>query len=118
MQITYTQETPPWLQMKNSLDFSLLKEPIFILFAMSNFFTNIGFYVQNFSLPDYADKVLNITDGGHYLLTISGIIMTMSRIFWGLISETPSTRLWFFIICLNISGVGNAIANNKLDGFL
>lgn len=54
------------------MNFSLFKDPIFILFTLSNFATSLGFNVPYVYLADQA-KVLNLsTDEGSYLISIIG----------------------------------------------
>ena len=39
---------------REMMDFSLLKNPVFLMFAISNFFTSIGFNMPFIFLPDRA----------------------------------------------------------------
>lgn len=89
------------------MNFNLLKDPIFVLFTVSNFATSLGFYVPYFCLADQA-KVLEMSkwDAG-LLLSIIGIANTAGRIILGFISDMPwVNRLLVYNVCLVICGIG------------
>lgn len=89
------------------MNFSLFKDPIFILFTLSNFATSLGFNVPYVYLADQA-KVLNLsTEQGSYLLAIIGIANTFGRIILGYLSDKSwVNRLWVYNVCLTICGFG------------
>lgn len=89
------------------LNLSLLKDPIFVLFSVSNFATSLGFYVPYFCLSDRT-KVLGMSpDERKYLLVAIGIANTLGRIILGYISDKSwVNRLWVYNVCLVICGVG------------
>lgn len=89
------------------MNFSLLKDPIFIWFTLSNFATSLGFNVPYVYLADQA-KVLNLsTEQGSYLLAIIGIANTFGRIILGYLSDKSwVNRLWVYNVCLTICGFG------------
>lgn len=92
------------------MNFSLFKDPIFILFTLSNFATSLGFNVPYVYLADQA-KVLNLsTEQGSYLLAIIGIANTFGRIILGYLSDKSwVNRLWVYNVCLTICGLGKLL---------
>lgn len=86
------------------LDLSLLVDPIFILFSLSNFLTSIGFYIPYVYTVPMAKKLgVNNTS---YLLSIIGGANLVGRIVLGYISDKPwVNRLLAYNMCLTIAGV-------------
>lgn len=73
------------------LSFSLLKDPVFVLFVVSNFATSLGFYVPYFCLADRM-KVLGMpSEEASYLLSSIGGKLE-SRIHYGI--QEPSRKLF------------------------
>lgn len=91
------------------LSFSLLKDPVFVLFVVSNFATSLGFYVPYFCLADRM-KVLGMrSEEASYLLSSIGVANTLGRIILGFISDKSwVNRLWVYNVCLMICGVGKS----------
>lgn len=100
-----SQETKDTLH--EMLDFSLLKDVIFIVFTISNFLTSIGFYIPYVYIVSKAKSVGLTDDQGSYLLSIIGIGNTLGRIVLGFISDKPwVNRLQVYNWCLTICGIG------------
>ncbi|XP_063607422.1 monocarboxylate transporter 12-like isoform X2 [Penaeus indicus] len=93
--------------MKSLMDWELLVDGIFILFAFSNFCTSIGFNAPYIFIVDRA-RHLGISDkDSSYLLAVVGISNTVSRIMLGYISDQPwVNRLYLYNIALTLCGVG------------
>ncbi|PZC81163.1 hypothetical protein B5X24_HaOG213264 [Helicoverpa armigera] len=91
------------------LDLSLLVDPIFILFAISNFLTSIGFYIPYvYTVP--MSESLGI-ENPPYLISIIGGSNLVGRIILGYISDKPwVNRLLAYNLCLTIAGFGTAMA--------
>ncbi|XP_013182942.2 monocarboxylate transporter 12 [Amyelois transitella] len=90
------------------LDFSLLVDPIFILFALSNFLTSIGFYIPFVYIVPMSEK-LGVTNSA-YLISIMGAANLFGRIFLGFISDKPwVNRLTAYNVCLIIAGISTGI---------
>ncbi|KAJ8729251.1 hypothetical protein PYW08_000832 [Mythimna loreyi] len=91
------------------LDLSLLVDPIFILFAISNFLTSIGFYIPYvYTVP--MSESLGI-ENPPYLISIIGGSNLVGRIILGYISDKPwVNRLLAYNVCLTIAGIGTAMA--------
>ncbi|XP_032529761.1 monocarboxylate transporter 12 [Danaus plexippus] len=91
------------------LDISLLVDPVFILFALSNFLTSIGFYIPYvYTVPMSA--ALGIENSA-YLISIIGASNLVGRIILGYISDKPwVNRLLAYNVCLTIAGISTAMA--------
>ncbi|XP_035446775.1 monocarboxylate transporter 12 [Spodoptera frugiperda] len=91
------------------LDLSLLVDPIFILFAISNFLTSIGFYIPYvYTVP--MSESLGV-ENPPYLISIIGGSNLVGRIILGYISDKPwVNRLLAYNLCLTIAGIGTAMA--------
>ncbi|XP_053970364.1 monocarboxylate transporter 12 [Hylaeus volcanicus] len=92
--------------LKETMDLSILKDPVFILFTFSNFCTSIGFYVPYvYVMPQAEEQGINKKDAS-YLLAVIGIANTVGRIILGYISDKPwVNRLLIYILCLTTCGI-------------
>jgi len=93
------------------LDFSLFKDPIFMMYATSNFFTSIGFNVPYVYTVDRA--VLWGMDGEQaaFLLSVIGIANTIARLILGWLSDRSwINRLYLYNSCLVICGISMALS--------
>lgn len=89
------------------MNFDLLKDPVFVLFAVSDFATSLGYYVPYFIVVDHATELGIAKEDASHLLSVIGIVNTLSRIIMGYISDKPwANRLWVYNICLTVCGVG------------
>ncbi|XP_075212745.1 monocarboxylate transporter 1 isoform X2 [Lycorma delicatula] len=94
--------------LKEMLDLSLLKDPIFIIFTVSNFCTSIGFYVPYVYIVVQARQKGLEVEKANMLLAVIGIANTVGRIALGYLSDKPwVNRLWVYNTCLTICGIGN-----------
>lgn len=93
------------------LDLGLLKDPVFLLFAISNFCTSIGFNMPFIYLPDRAIE-LGIDKGqGAFLVSIIGIANTAGRIIFGWLADKPYVnRLMLYNTALVICGIATALS--------
>ncbi|KAK8379905.1 hypothetical protein O3P69_019725 [Scylla paramamosain] len=89
------------------MDWGLLTDGIFILFAISNFCTSIGFNAPYVFVVDRA-RHLGIPDSqSSFLLAVVGISNTISRIVLGYISDQPwVNRLYLYNVALTLCGLG------------
>lgn len=95
------------------INFSLLADPIFLVFALSNFSTCLGFYVPYFCLADKALMHGLSTDEASYLLSTIGIANTVGRIVLGYISDKPwINRLRVYNFSLFLCGLGLILQND------
>ncbi|GMR34148.1 hypothetical protein PMAYCL1PPCAC_04343, partial [Pristionchus mayeri] len=101
------------------LNLDLLAEPAFVLFAVSNLLTSVGFNSPLYFLPMHANKGLGLgkTDGD-MVLSVFGICNTIGRITFGLVgdrrlpclpfgwgNDTARNRLWIYNLSLTICGL-------------
>lgn len=93
------------------VDISILKDPVFILFTISNFLTSIGFYVPYvYVLPQAEERGINKKDAS-YLLAVIGIANTVGRIILGYISDKPwINRLLIYNLSLTICGIATVFS--------
>lgn len=86
------------------LDLSLLVDPVFILFSLSNFLTSIGFYIPYVYTVPMSEK-LGVQNSA-YLISIIGASNLVGRIVLGFISDKPwVNRLLAYNMCLTIAGI-------------
>ncbi|CAK1550128.1 unnamed protein product [Leptosia nina] len=97
------------IALSEMLDVSLLIDPVFILFSISNFLTSIGFYIPYvYTVP--MSKNLGIENPA-YLISIIGASNLVGRIILGYISDKPwVNRLLAYNVCLTIAGISTAAA--------
>ncbi|CAG5118330.1 unnamed protein product [Candidula unifasciata] len=97
--------------MKDMLSVSLLKNPVFLMFAFSNFFTSIGFNMPFIFLPDRAKLAGIDEDKAALLLSVIGIANTAGRVIFGFLSDRPwVNRLMLYNTALTICGVATALS--------
>lgn len=93
-------------------DFSLLMNPLFLMFAISNFLTSIGFNVPYVYTKDrVADMKIASDEDASYLLSVIGISNTIGRVTLGYLSDRACVnRLWIYNISLIICGLATALS--------
>ncbi|KAF4529819.1 hypothetical protein B566_EDAN014747 [Ephemera danica] len=92
--------------MKEMLDVSLLKDPIFVLFTASNFCTSIGFNIPYVYIVAQAEQLGIPSDKASLLLSVIGGANTFGRIILGYLSDKPCVnRLIVYNVCLTICGI-------------
>lgn len=92
------------------LNFGLLKDPIFVIFTLSNFCTSIGFNIPYVYLAAHAETLGLNKQQASYLLAIIGIANTVGRIVLGYVSDkTWVNRLLVYNVSLTICGLGKYI---------
>ncbi|OWF56683.1 monocarboxylate transporter 7-like [Mizuhopecten yessoensis] len=96
---------------RQMLDFSLLKDPIFLLFVVSNFFTSIGFNMPYIYLPDRAlEAGISKTDAA-LLVSVIGIANTIGRVVFGWMADQKwVNRLMLYSTALTICGIATALS--------
>lgn len=90
-----------------------MKDPLFLLYVLSNFATSLGFNVPYVYLADQA-KELNLSENdGSKIIAIIGIANTFGRIILGYLSDKPwVNRLWVYNTCLAACGLGKLCAHH------
>lgn len=76
--------------MKETLNFSLLKDPVFLLICIANIFGMLGFYIPYVYITDSSMMKGIPSDQAAFLLSIIGITNTVGRLFFGWVSDRPS----------------------------
>nr|CAD2190488.1 unnamed protein product [Meloidogyne enterolobii] len=104
-----------WRTVKRMLDLSLLTNPVYVLFGISNFLTSIGFNAPPMFMPMNAELVLG-WDKIQASTTISayGLANIFGRISFGLLcdrqlptkwgKDKPRNRLWIYNLTLMFCG--------------
>ncbi|XP_017480252.1 PREDICTED: monocarboxylate transporter 12-B-like isoform X2 [Rhagoletis zephyria] len=93
------------------MNFSLIKDVVFIVFALSNFFTSIGFNVPYIYIVSQAETLQLGSEQSSYLIAIIGGANTIGRIVLGYLADKPwVNRLWVYNVCLTLCGVSTAMA--------
>ncbi|RWS27467.1 monocarboxylate transporter 9-like protein [Leptotrombidium deliense] len=97
---------------REMMDFGLLRNQVFLLFAVSNFFTSFGYYIPNIYIKDRAVGDHIATDEqGSILLSIIGASSTVGRLLFGFISDHRCiNRLWLYNSCLVICGLSTILS--------
>jgi len=93
------------------MDFSLFKDPIFMMFATSNFLTSIGFNVPYVFTVDRAEAWGISPSSAAFLLSVIGISNTVARLCLGWLSDRPwINRLYLYNVCLVICGLSMGLS--------
>ncbi|XP_068151506.1 LOW QUALITY PROTEIN: monocarboxylate transporter 12 [Drosophila tropicalis] len=92
------------------MNFSLLKDVVFVIFSVSNFCTSIGFNMPYIYVAAYA-KELGIGDSeASYLIGTIGAANTIGRIILGYAADKPwVNRLLVYNVCLTLCGIATAM---------
>jgi len=93
------------------MDFSLFKDPVFMMYAASNFLTSIGFNVPYVFTVDRA--LFWEMDGKQaaFLLSVIGMANTIGRIILGWLSDRKGiNRLYLYNSCLIVCGISMGLS--------
>ncbi|XP_030244994.1 monocarboxylate transporter 12 [Drosophila navojoa] len=92
------------------MNFSLLKDVIFVIFAVSNFCTSIGFNMPYLYVVSQAETLDISKKDASYLIASIGVANTVGRIILGYIADKPwVNRLLIYNVCLTVCGVATAM---------
>jgi len=92
--------------LQKMMDVSLFKDPIFMMYATSNFLTSIGFNVPYVFTVDRAEAWGIDGDQAAFLLSVIGISNTVARLLLGWLSDRAwINRLYLYNSCLVICGI-------------
>jgi len=93
------------------LDFSLFKDPIFLMYACSNFLTSLGFNVPYVYTVDRAILWEIDPKMASFLLSVIGIANTIGRIILGWLSDQRwANRLYMYNFCLICCGLSMGLS--------
>ncbi|ELT97769.1 hypothetical protein CAPTEDRAFT_62745, partial [Capitella teleta] len=91
---------------------ALLKDPVFLLFTVSNFLTSLGFCVPYIYLPDLAHQLGIGRSEGAFLISIVGIANTVGRVVFGWMSDLKCVnRLVLYNTVLTLCGICTALCS-------
>eukprot|EP00092_Neocalanus_flemingeri_P107362 GFUD01137806.1.p1 GENE.GFUD01137806.1~~GFUD01137806.1.p1 ORF type:complete len:506 (+),score=97.69 GFUD01137806.1:88-1605(+) len=90
--------------------FHLLRDWAFMLFAVSNFLTSLGYPIPYTFVPDNAIHLGLTERQGSYLVGLIGISNTIARVVLGALSQKLN-RLFLYNTCLVICGITMAVSN-------
>ncbi|XP_052784040.1 monocarboxylate transporter 12-like [Mya arenaria] len=99
-----------YFSLKQMCDLSLLKDYVFLMFVISNFFTSIGFNMPFIFLTDRAvDEGISEEDA-KWLVSAIGISNTVGRVLFGFLADRRGVnRLMLYNCALTICGVATAL---------
>jgi len=89
---------------------SLLRDWAFMLFAVSNFLTSLGYPIPYTFVPDNALRLGLTETQGSYLVGLIGISNTIARVVLGALSQKLN-RLFLYNTCLVICGLTMGASN-------
>ena len=94
----------------NVMDWELITDIIFVIFAISNFLTSLGFNTPFIYIIDQAVVSGIDTHRADSLLSIIGLSNVVGRIFFGLLSNIKSVnRMFVYIVVLVICGIATSV---------
>jgi len=97
---------------RQMVDFSLFRDPIFLMYAVSNFLTSIGFNVPYVYTVDRARGWDIGEKEAAFLLSIIGIANTLGRLFLGWLSDQRViNRLYLYNSCLVLCGISMGLSS-------
>lgn len=97
---------------RQMVDFSLFRDPIFLMYAVSNFLTSIGFNVPYVYTVDRARGWDIDEKEAAFLLSIIGIANTLGRLFLGWLSDRHFiNRLYLYNSCLVFCGISMGLSS-------
>merc|ERR1719323_2907663 len=88
----------------------LMRDWVFLMFAVSNFLTSLGYPIPYTFVPDNAQKLGLTAVQGSYLVGLIGISNTVARLVLGLLSQRVD-RLFLYNTCLVICGITMPFSN-------
>jgi len=89
---------------------SLIKDWAFMMFAISNFLTSLGYPIPYSFVPDNSIELGLSPSQGSYLVGLIGISNTIARLILGFLSQKLN-RLFLYNTCLVICGLTMALSN-------
>ncbi|CAD5229360.1 unnamed protein product [Bursaphelenchus okinawaensis] len=105
-----------WRVLKKMLDLSLFTDPVYVLFAASNFLTSIGFNGPPMYMPMNAENILKVSkQDAATTVSAFGLANLLGRIVFGMIcdrelpfkygKDTTTNRLWIYNWTLMFNGI-------------
>ncbi|KAK0403713.1 hypothetical protein QR680_017082 [Steinernema hermaphroditum] len=108
--------TSLWRTISKMTDVTLLWDPVFLLFAVSNLLTSVGFNSPLIFLPKHGIEGLKLEPlKAASVISVFGATNTIGRVVFGLVSDRPlpfkygkdtaRNRLWIYNLSLSICGL-------------
>ncbi|XP_060662208.1 monocarboxylate transporter 12 [Drosophila nasuta] len=92
------------------MNFSLLKDAVFVIFSISNFCTSIGFNVPYLYVAAHCETLGINKQQASFLIATIGVANTVGRIILGYIADKPwVNRLLVYNVCLTACGIATAM---------
>ncbi|ETN85356.1 hypothetical protein NECAME_06444 [Necator americanus] len=111
-----------FMTISRMLSLSLLIDPTFLIFAISNLLTSVGFNSPLYFLPLHATRGVGLDPASSSrVLSVFGLCNTLGRVVFGLVADhrlplpyglgndTARNRLWMYNISLSICGILTAL---------
>ena len=93
-------------------NFGLLKDPAFVMIAVSNLFTSIGYNAPYIYIPDRSIQLGIDKERAALLISVLGIANTVGRVAFGWLSDRKCiNRLWVYCTALTLCGVATAMSS-------
>ena len=101
-----------WGTLSELMDFRLMLDVVFVLFAVSNFLTSIGFVVPYIFVPERG-KILGFTKSqSAWLISAIGISNTVGRVIFGYIADFKCiNRLMMYNVALVLCGLVSILSS-------
>ncbi|KAL0939665.1 monocarboxylate transporter [Colletotrichum truncatum] len=96
-----------------ALDVSFFKQPLFYIFALSNLFQGLGYYIPSIYLPTYASSLGLSGTTGALILALFNLSTTFGQLAMGWLSDRTSNAL----LLVFLSSFPSALAAFLLWGF-
>jgi len=90
--------------------FLLLRNWVFMMFAVSNFLTSLGYPIPYTFIPDNGQEIGLTSTQGSFLVGLIGITNTLARLLLGIASQKLN-RLFLYNTCLVVCGLAMALTN-------
>jgi len=90
--------------------FLLLRNWVFMMFAISNFLTSLGYPIPYTFIPDNGKEIGLSSSQGSFLVGLIGISNTVARLMLGIASQKLN-RLFLYNTCLVLCGLSMALTN-------
>mgnify|MGYP001794379115 CR=1 FL=1 len=101
---------------KELIDFTLLRDFAFLLFLVSNFFTNFSFNTPFLYIPDRAKEFGMDKNSAGWLLSVVGIANIVGRVVFGVLADIKwikPHRLYLYNVGLVIAGLATTFSHSE-----
>ncbi|ESN96804.1 hypothetical protein HELRODRAFT_85916 [Helobdella robusta] len=107
------------IALKNMMDFSIFKSPVFICFCLHSLMLYVSYDIPYMYLPDLAKDLDISATKASLLLSISGISSTIGQIVIGFIGDRPKVNSrYLYISMISIAGISTLFVPIIVDYWL